>query len=451
MLDLPHDFPVFPIGQLLSTLQRSHFPRKANAVFNSEHPFSINKMMWALETLGALVILAPLANAFIRLPCSNLVTQRFDPFDLAMDPDVDIGETATCTTCRFKEDKSNYWTAVMYFKHPNGSYFRVPQMANHNTGPGLQAGGMTVYYFQPVPPTRNLTIVPFAKGFRMLVGNPMRRTNDIPSHLTEARATTFRCFQGSDPGSIGAPGGDEDSFEFPDRPCTGGIRSNIYFPQCWNGVDLDPPDHQSHVAHPIGGFFGTDCPDSHPVRLPLLFIEIVWDTRPFNDPSFWENGQPFVFSMGDPTGYGQHADYVFGWEGDSLKRAMDVCTSFDGIPANCPALTIQDMDTMNNCRLPVKVPEPVEDVYLDALPGCNPIQAGPEPATMVPSCDAVSTTVDAPMPTASPNVVIPPWPVCWDGPGEDPSGLTPKCDPPKSPKRSLPRRGLEARVTPAPL
>jgi Domain of unknown function (DUF1996) len=88
--------------------------------------------------------------------------------------------------------------------------------------------------------------------------------------------------------------------------------------RCWNGVDLDPPDHsvsgltlymdivlilpQSHVAHPFGGIFGTDCPPSHPVRLPLLFIEIVWDTRPFNDPSIWpeDGSQPFVFSMGDP-------------------------------------------------------------------------------------------------------------------------------------------------------
>lgn len=46
-------------------------------------------------------------------------------FNLTMHPDLDIERIATCTTCRFKEDKSNYWTAVMYFKHPNGSYIRV--------------------------------------------------------------------------------------------------------------------------------------------------------------------------------------------------------------------------------------------------------------------------------------------------------------------------------------
>ena len=46
-------------------------------------------------------------------------------FNLTMQPELDISKTATCTTCRFKEDKSNYWTAVMYFKHANGSFLRV--------------------------------------------------------------------------------------------------------------------------------------------------------------------------------------------------------------------------------------------------------------------------------------------------------------------------------------
>ncbi|TFK16835.1 hypothetical protein FA15DRAFT_711362 [Coprinopsis marcescibilis] len=351
-----------------------------------------------------------------------------------MDPKDDYAELSTCTTCRFKEDKSNYWTAVLYFKNRNGSYYRVPQMANHNTGPGYQAGGMTVYYFQPRAPTKNLNIVPFAKGFRMITGNPMRRKDDVDPNDTQSRSITFRCFHGADPGPFGTPGFSiDDSIDFPKRPCTGGIRSNIFYPQCWNGVDLDPPDHSSHVAHPAGGFFGTDCPDSHPVRLPLLFVEIVWDTRPFNSPDLWptDGSQPFVFSMGDPTGFGQHADYVFGWEGDSLKRAMDVCTTGDGIPASCPVLTVQDTDTMNSCRQPSKVPEVIEDQYLDALPGCNPIQAGPDYATVPARCDAPSTTVELPVPTDKQVPIIPPWTVCHPGPGTH--SLAPICDPTATP------------------
>jgi hypothetical protein len=46
---------------------------------------------------------------------------------------------------------------------------------------------------------------------------------------------------------------------------------------------------------------GAPCPSTHPVRLPQLFFEIMWDTRRFNDLSTWptDGSQPFVFSMGD--------------------------------------------------------------------------------------------------------------------------------------------------------
>ena len=74
-----------------------------------------------------------------------------------MDHDLDLPTLSTCTTCRFKEDLSNYWTAVMYFKHSNGTFFRVPQKANHYTGD--PNGGMTIYYIQP-PTNEKVTAFP---------------------------------------------------------------------------------------------------------------------------------------------------------------------------------------------------------------------------------------------------------------------------------------------------
>jgi hypothetical protein len=36
----------------------------------------------------------------------------------------------------------------------------------------------------------------------------------------------------------------------------------------------------------------------------------MWDTTVFSDESLWptDGSQPFVYSMGDGTGYGQHGD-----------------------------------------------------------------------------------------------------------------------------------------------
>ena len=59
---------------------------------------------------------------------------------------MDMPSRSTCTTCTFSEDFFNYWTAVMYFKAPNGTYKRVPQIPD--VGFDGANGGKTVYYMQ---------------------------------------------------------------------------------------------------------------------------------------------------------------------------------------------------------------------------------------------------------------------------------------------------------------
>lgn len=108
-------------------------------------------------------LIAPV-RAGLRFGCSSLTIQRLDPvvepgrspsshvhhivggnaFNATMTGDV--GSRATCTTCEMSEDFSNYWTAVLYFKHPtNGSYHRVPVINNAALASGT-TGGMTIYY-----------------------------------------------------------------------------------------------------------------------------------------------------------------------------------------------------------------------------------------------------------------------------------------------------------------
>lgn len=340
-----------------------------------------------------------------------------------MDPSIDLPSASTCTTCKFKENKSNYWTAVMYFKHPNGTFTRVPQVPNHLTG--TPEGGMTVYYIQP---TDGSKVTAFPKGFRMISGNPFLRSKpNIDANSPQAWSTSFRCWQTSgftDASNSSPPGaGSYDTVELPNRKCPSGIRAQIFFPACWDGKNLDSADHSSHVAFFQGrvdagaGIIlmkGT-CPSTHPVRMPLLFFETVWDTGKFNNMWPTDGSQPFVLSMGDPTGYGHHGDYVFGWEGDALQRAMNTCTDLLGLPDSCRTLAQQTDAQMNQCKQQPVVFESVEGTYLNELPGCNPIQRGPGLATMPAQCNALSTTgapqqtTIAPSPTTTqPPVTVPP-------------------------------------------
>ncbi|KAH8672838.1 hypothetical protein BGZ60DRAFT_430144 [Tricladium varicosporioides] len=330
-----------------------------------------------------------IATHTLRFACSQLVVERLDPlvnpgmnpsphmhqivggnaFNTTMSPtSLNIAETASCTTCTFSEDFSNYWTAVLYFKAKNGTFKRVPQLANQNIETAV--GGMTVYYISPDNKTDKVTA--FRPGFRMLAGTAEKRTK------SERMVNLFRCYDGYDskmnyfPNPMGV--GANDTTELPKKYCAGGIRVNTFFPtccnRCWDGKNLDSPDHKSHVAYPAGQSLG-GCPSTHPVQIPQVFIETIWDTGVFPRSEWPEDGsQPFVFSQGDPTGFGHHADYVFGWKGDSLQKAMDArCDVYDASPEKlvfppegCPQLKVQSQEVANKCA---KAQSAVED--LDVL------------------------------------------------------------------------------------
>lgn len=61
------------------------------------------------------------------------------------------------------------------------------------------------------------------------------------------------------------------------------------------------------------------------------------------------------------TGYGAHGDYLFGWKGDSLQRAMDTlgknCWS-----EYCPELKLQSWEAANACT---KSQQAKEDIGTD--------------------------------------------------------------------------------------
>lgn len=122
-----------------------------------------------MKSLSAVLAIIATAEAGLRFPCSTLTFQRLDPvvqpgsspsahlhhivggnaFNASMSGDV--GARATCTTCQMADDFSNYWTAVLYFKHPtNGSYHRVPVLPVQPLlgGSNGAQGGLTVYYTQ---------------------------------------------------------------------------------------------------------------------------------------------------------------------------------------------------------------------------------------------------------------------------------------------------------------
>ncbi|KAF1841807.1 uncharacterized protein K460DRAFT_291643 [Cucurbitaria berberidis CBS 394.84] len=340
-------------------------------------------MQWA-TLLAAAAALAQNAAAqnMLRFACSQLVVERTDPlvnpgikytphlhqivggdsFNVTMDPSQDPAQLSKCTSCSFNQDKSNYWTAVMFFKAKNGSYIRVPQIGNGGPqGKLVNDGGLDVYYI----PSGKTTA--FKKGFRMLAGSA---TNTDPSKVKLSNIC-HRCWTSPSESTFvgGAPCSGSDTVAIPKDPKCKLIRQTIIFPTCWDGKNLDSPDHQSHVAYGQGGGAngGGACPSTHPTKLPQVMYELMWDVNKFADKSLWptDGSDPFVYSM-NIGGPAAHGDYVFGWEGDSLQKAMDNNCNLN---TACPkaGLTVQQPAQYNACKKKQQAPEDV-DGWLSALP-----------------------------------------------------------------------------------
>jgi hypothetical protein len=65
-----------------------------------------------------------------------------------------------------------------------------------------------------------------------------------------------------------------------------------------------------------------------------------------------------IFVVINRTGFGTHGDYVFGWKGDALQKAMDTNCNI-----NCPQLKTQTIAVGNQCT---KKPTVMEE-----LGGCR--------------------------------------------------------------------------------
>ncbi|KAF8460596.1 hypothetical protein BDZ91DRAFT_766127 [Kalaharituber pfeilii] len=326
--------------------------------------------------VATVISLALDASAFWRLPCRDRVAlERIDPIvnpgGIAAHAHTIHGPNTfsanatyedlmrgTCTSCQVKQDKSAYWTPPLYFQHADGSFELVPQ-----------TGGMLVYYLQRGDDVRAPPV-----GLKMLAGDPNLRDftyrtrekshwedQDRTEDALRQKAVGFNCLNYAEPANaaLGLRRMPEDISK-----CKDGLRAEVFFPSCWDGERLDAPDHKDHMRYPSLMDDG-ECPESHPVRIVSLFFETIWNVDVFT-------GKPgqFVFSNGDPLGYGYHGDFMHGWDQRVLEQAVAECRSPTGIVEECGSCKVKQFDIMEDLVGP-----------LLKLPGCNPVTHGPEPAS----------------------------------------------------------------------
>ncbi len=154
-------------------------------------------------------------------------------------------------------------------------------------------------------------------GLHLIVGNA---ANTDPAKT----AGQFICYgpQGQNPGwkkTIAAA--------YADGTCvTGGtFVFEIGFPNCWDGVNLDSPDHKSHVVNPVQDQtspYAKHCPDTHPVLLPTISYNVQYLISDSTEVSRWYLSSDHAPA---PAGTSAHVDYLIAWKRATIDLFVQKC------------------------------------------------------------------------------------------------------------------------------
>ena len=175
-------------------------------------------------------------------------------------------------------DTASYWAPTLYV---SGVRLPVPKSTFYYTGAGKR------------PP---LTAWP--AGLKVLAGDS-KATQPQPTS-----AVYWGCGDGSSVSKVTSP---------PQcRSGDTGLTVHVIFPDCWNGRDLDSPDHRSHLAYSRSGA----CPAGYPVSLPKLIARFQWTNAGPN---------PATLSLSSGSVYTYHADFWNAWHQIRLVQLVDYC------------------------------------------------------------------------------------------------------------------------------
>ncbi|GLW13040.1 hypothetical protein Misp01_81680 [Microtetraspora sp. NBRC 13810] len=192
--------------------------------------------------------------------------------------DVDdlVGSRSTCSP---SSDVSSYWVPTLY-----------------DGDRAVEPTGTTFYYLgEGVRDDIIARTQPLPFGLRIVAGNA-RATGPSES------IARWSCLHA---GHVGA------SKDFVNCPSGTMLESYLDFPQCWNGRDLDSPDHKSHMAYPVAGA----CPSTHPVPVPKLRQVLRYPV----------SGDPSRFRLASGPGYTMHGDFFNAWPVAEMERRVRDC------------------------------------------------------------------------------------------------------------------------------
>lgn len=178
------------------------------------------------------------------------------------------------------------------------------------------------YYSAAVSDLASIQAVPV--GLRMIAGDHMA-TPDAPQAASVAR---WHCQSWNASDAAGGP----FSATIPECAVGDLVRFDVFFPSCWNGVDLDSPNHRSHMAYPVVEAGRFVCPATHPVPLARASYHYAFNVsmRDADRGTMTSRGWRFAsdgytVSASTPGGASLHGDWFNAWHPEVMEALVDGC------------------------------------------------------------------------------------------------------------------------------
>lgn len=191
----------------------------------------------------------------------------------------------------------------------NRSAYWIPSMINTSNNKPIIPNKSIIYYKTGYVPANLITAPP--KGLKILAGNSKATTEATSNnvHYTCAGRTPFYGWQKTIPS------------------CNVGelMGMMISFPQCWDGKNLDSPNHQSHMAYSSRYFTTANrCPTTHPIAIPHISFNFSFLVNEINSNKIWRLASD-NYSKDLPGGLSGHGDWVNGWNQNLLNIIVTKC------------------------------------------------------------------------------------------------------------------------------
>jgi len=180
----------------------------------------------------------------------------------------------------------------------------------------------TAAYWIPTLSHDGTTVEPYFANFYYRVNYPQdpAKVRPIPTGLKMVAGSAGAT--AAQPSSVMHWSCQHASIASPTVPDCGNDRVELWlkFPECWDGVHLDSADHKSHMAYAGGA----GCPADHPVLIPQLVFQVVWQKFPSGGTTMVSSDHA-MNGTDMPGGLTGHGDFINAWDPEAMQQRVATC------------------------------------------------------------------------------------------------------------------------------